>query len=81
MGILSCLRILHLSEDSLPSVLSTDIFNYLLLTTSFCTPDQFKAYKSLDAYKCFTSGFVNSVAGRLLRDNFVVVGKVCTPVV
>ena len=57
-----------LSEDSLPPVLSTDIFNYLVLTTSFCTPDWFKAYKSLDVYKYFTSGFVNfssrEVAGR-----------------
>lgn len=62
-----------LSEDSLPPVMSTDIFNYLVLATSFCTPDRFK---SLDAYKYFASGFVNSVAGRLLEDNFVVVGKV-----
>ena len=69
------------SDDSLPPMLSTDIFNYLVLTTSFCTPGRFKAYKSLDAYKYFTSGFVNSVAGRLLGDNFVVVGKVCTHVV
>ena len=67
-----------LSKDSLPPVLSTDIFNYLVLTISFCTPDRFKV---LDAYKYFTSGFVNSVAGRLLGDNFVVVGKVCTHVV
>ena len=61
-------------------VLSTDILNYLVLT-SFCTPDRFTAYKSLDAYKYFASGFVNSVGGRLLGDNFVVVGMVCTPVV
>ena len=49
-------------------------------STSFCTPDRFKAYKSLDAYKYFTSGFVNSIAGRLLGDNVVVVGKVYTHV-
>ena len=46
--------------------------------TSFCTSNRFKAYKSLDAYKYFTSRLVISVAGRLLGDNFVVIGKVCT---
>ena len=65
---------------SLPPVLSTDIFNHLVLT-SFCTPDRFTAYKSLDAYEYFASGFGNSVGGRLLGDNFIVVGMVRTPVV
>ena len=53
-----------LSQDDLPPVRSTDIFNYLVLSTSFCTSKRFKAYKSMDAYKYFLSGFVSSVAAR-----------------
>jgi len=58
-----------LSQDDLPPVRSTDIFN-LVLSTSFCTSERFKAYKSLDAYKYFLSGFVSSVAARKFEKKY-----------
>lgn len=47
--------------DVLPHIytyIHPDIFNYLVLTKSFYTLDQFKAYTSLDAYNFFVSGWV-----------------------
>ena len=65
-----------LNQEELPPVRSTDIFNYLVLSTSFCTSNRFKAYKSLDAYKFFVSGFISSVGGRKVEDKYVVLGQV-----
>ena len=65
-----------LSQDDLPPVRSTDIFNYLVLSTSFCTSERFKAYKSMDAYKYFLSGFVSSVAARKVDKKYVALGQV-----
>ena len=48
------------------------IFNYLVLSTSFCTSERFKAYKGMDAYKYFLSGFVSSVAARKVEKKYVV---------
>ena len=48
-----------LQADFLPPVRSTDIHNYLVLSTSFCTGERFKACKSMDSYKYFASGFVS----------------------
>ena len=64
-----------LSQDDLPPVKSTDIFNYLVLSTNFCTSEKFKAYKSMDAYKYFLSGFVSSAAAREVEKKYVVVGQ------
>ena len=44
-----------------PAVGHPDIINYLLLTTSRYTADQLKAYKSLEAYNQFVSGWVQEV--------------------
>ncbi|EDO26314.1 predicted protein [Nematostella vectensis] len=38
-----------------------DIVNYLVLQTSWATGQQMKAYKSLEAYNFFVSGWVNSI--------------------
>jgi len=65
-----------LCEDFLPPVGSTDIFNYLVLSSSFCTAERFKAYKSLDAYKYFVSGFVSGIGCRKVGDKCVIIGKV-----
>ena len=65
-----------LSQNDLPPVRSTDIFNYLVLSTSFCTSKRFKVYKSTDAYKYFLSGFVSSVATRKVDKKYVVLGQV-----
>ena len=70
-----------LQADFLPPVRSTDIYNYLVLSTSFCTGERFKAYKSMDSYKYFASGFVSKVGGRLVGDYFVVVGSVSAVIV
>ena len=67
-----------LDMKDLPAIRSHDIFNYLVLSTSFCTVDRYKAYKSMDAYKYFISGFVSSVGSRRISEYFVVVGKVST---
>jgi len=66
----------NLNDEILPPVRSTDIFNYLVLTTSFCTGERFKAYKSFDSFKYFLSGFVGSVAGIRKAEDYVVLGKV-----
>ena len=65
-----------LKADFLPPVRSTDVYNYLVLSTSFCTGERFKAYKGMDSYKYFASGFVSQVGGKVVGDYFVVVGNV-----
>ena len=54
----------------------TDIFNYLVLGTSFCTSQRFKAHKSLDAYKYFICGFVNYLGSKRFDKKFAAVAKV-----
>ena len=51
------------SEDlaDYPSVEYPDIINYLVLQTSWITRQQMKAYKSMDAYNFFVSGWVNTI--------------------
>lgn len=51
------------SEDlaDYPSVEYPDIVNYLALQTSWITGQQIKAYKSMDAYNFFVSGWVNTI--------------------
>ena len=44
-----------------PSVEYPDIVNYLVLQTSWITGQQMKAYKSMDAYNFFVSGWVNTI--------------------
>lgn len=65
-----------LDQVDLPPVRSLDIFNCLVLSTSFCTSNRFKAYKSIDMYKYFISGFVSSVAAKRIGKCYVEVGKV-----
>ena len=43
-----------------PSVEYPDIVNYLVLQTSWITGQQMRAYKSMDAYNFFVSGWVNT---------------------
>lgn len=60
----------------LPSVSIMDMVNYLILTHSFYTGQQLKAYMSLQAYKYYEAGFVVEVLAKRINENFVVVGKV-----
>ena len=52
--------------ECLPPVEQSDLFSYLVLTTSHYTNDQFKNYKSLEAYNPVVSGFVAFVRGKIL---------------
>lgn len=68
---------LSLDLNLLPKVEMMDLVNYLILTHSFYTGQQLKAYKSLQAYKYYESGFVQEVLAKKINSNaFVVVGKV-----
>lgn len=64
------------SADVLPPIEATDLVSYLLLETSYYTKEQFKAYKSLEAFNQMVSGFITSVRGLLISGKVVVVGKV-----
>ena len=44
-----------------PEVEYPDIYNFLIATPSLYTGDSLKAYKSLDAYNYYASGWVDSV--------------------
>ena len=47
--------------DCLPPVESTDILCYLVLETSFYTQQQFKAFRSLEAYNQMVSSHIAKV--------------------
>ena len=65
------------TKEVIPLVTNTDIFNYLVLTTSFCTSEMFKVFKSFDAYKYFMCGFVNCLGSKKIGSKIVTVAKVC----
>ena len=58
------------SDSVNPPVHCTDIFDYLVLTRSFCTTERFK---SIEAYKYFENGSVD-LHGSIA---FIVYGGVC----
>ena len=62
--------------ECLPPIEATDLLGYLVLETSYYTKQQFKAFKSLEAYNQMVSGFVTSVRGRIISGKYVVVAKV-----
>ena len=66
----------HFEPDCLPPVESIDRLFYLMLETSFYTQQQFKAFRSLQAYNQMVSEFIASVQGYILADKFVVLAKV-----
>jgi len=51
-----------------PSVSFPDISNYLVLSTSFYTAKQMKAFKSMEAYNFFVCGWVKDLGTKLLKD-------------
>ena len=62
--------------ENLPPIESTDLLSYLVLETSYYTKEQFKAFKSLEAFNQMVSGFVTSVQGIMVSGKFVVQAKV-----
>lgn len=57
----SCSLISSVEWYEWPDVSFADIYNYLVLTPSFCTHDQLKAYKSMDGYNFFVNGWVGNI--------------------
>ena len=55
---------------------AADLLSFLVLETSYYTKDQFKAFKSLQAYNQMVSGFITSVQGHIIANKHVVVAKV-----
>ena len=55
---------------------SIDLVSFLVLETSYYTQNQFKAFKTLQAYNQMVSGFIKSVEGHLISGNYIVIGKV-----
>ena len=62
--------------ECLPHIEATDLLGYLVLETSFYTRQQFKAYKSSEAFNQMVSGFVTSVRGCKTFNKHVVIAKV-----
>jgi len=62
--------------ECLAQIEATDLLGYLVLETSLYKRQQFKAYKSLEAFNQMVSGFVISVRGCKMSNKQVVVAKV-----
>ena len=66
------------SIEELPDLTYHDVYNYLVNSPSYITGEQLKAYKSLDAYKYFTSGFVRDILAYYKQETFIITSKVST---
>ena len=62
--------------EELPEISTMDLVNYLILTHSFYTGKQLKAYNSLEAYKFVEAGFVQALKFKKIEGYYVVVGDV-----
>ena len=64
--------------DDYPTMSFPDICNYLVLQTSlFYTTKQMKAYKSMEAYNYFISGWVKEIGTKRLQNNSaLLIGRV-----
>ena len=63
--------------EELPDLAYNDIYNYFVNTPSYITGQALKAYKSMEAYKYFTSGFVRDILVCLKQETFIITSKVC----
>lgn len=59
------------SLESFPSITQIDLVSYLVLTHSYYTKEQLKAYKSLLAYKFFEAGFILECGTKTFDDTIV----------
>ena len=62
--------------DCFPKVTYPDIVNYFLFAPSPLTKEQLKAYKSLESYNQFVSGWVKDVGVKLFQNNILLHGRV-----
>ncbi|XP_072387363.1 uncharacterized protein [Diabrotica undecimpunctata] len=60
----------------IPPITIIDIYTYLVNSHSYYSKEQMKAYKSLQAHKYFTSGFILKVGVKIVNDFYIIVGKV-----
>ena len=75
----SCSLISSVEWYEWPDVSFADIYNYLILTPSFCTHDQLKAYKSMDGYNFFMNGWVGNIIVSAIKTRpkkFLLMGSV-----
>ena len=70
----------ELSSDisKFPPVTYPDIVNYFLFSLSPLTKEELKAYKNLDSYNQFVSGWVKEVKTKLFGETTLVIGRVST---
>ena len=79
---ISCIGVdLHILDEKLSTkclhpVEAFDLVLNLVLQTSFYTKEQFKNFKSLQAYNQMVSGFITNILGQIFADKHVVVAKV-----
>ncbi|CAH1106498.1 unnamed protein product [Psylliodes chrysocephalus] len=71
---------LDFEVEAIPPISNMDIVIYLVLTNSYYTEKQMKAYKSLTPYKYFEAGFVEKVGVKQVNGYMLLVGKVQPPV-
>ena len=66
----------HFNTECLRPIEATDMLCYLVLEMSFYTREQFKSFKSPEAYHQMVSGFITSVQGHIVPDKYLVLPKV-----
>ena len=59
-----------------PPLDASNVASYLLLKTSFLTPSQYKARKSLDAYNQLVCGWVKDVTTRKISGKYLICDRV-----
>ena len=57
----------------IPPITDLDIINYLIFTKSAYTEEEFRSYKSLDAFRSFTDGNVSEFMLIHLKSNYTVI--------
>ena len=62
--------------DCFPKITYPDIVNYFLFVPSPLLKEQLKAYKSLESYNHFVSGWVKDVGVKLFKNNMLLNGQV-----
>ncbi len=67
---------LSVDRSDFPEITLIDIGNYMVHSQSSFTKRSFKAYKSMEGYKFFESGFVLSLGARKMDNTAILKGKV-----
>ena len=62
-------------RDVIPEVLYIDIVNYLINSISQYTYETLKAYRNLESWKIFVSGWVGDVLSKKIDGKFLIIGR------